>query len=86
MKRTIITTLTLLLLCLWPLQMQAQGTRKIQGMVTLSDDAVMESFMAGAFNCYVYTFYSKEDADKNLKDFKEMKIKYNGVSHSCIEM
>ena len=82
MKRTIITALTLLLLCLCSLQIQAQGTRKIQGMVTLSDDAVMESFMAGAFNCYVYTFYSKEDADKNLKDFKEMKIKYNGVPSS----
>ncbi len=65
--------------CVYPTLVQAQGTRKIQGMVSLSDDAIVESAMGGSFRCYVYSFYNKEDADKNLKDFRENKIKAGGV-------
>ena len=82
MKRTIYIQLIAWACALLPTLTHAQGTRQIQGMVTLSDDAVMELFMGSTFNCYVYSFYNKEDADKNIKDFKEMKIKYNGVPSS----
>ena len=66
-------------LCVLPTLVQAQATRKIQGMVTLSDDAIIDAVMGGPFNCYVYSFYNKEDADRNLKDFNEHKIKAGGV-------
>ena len=62
-----------------PTLVQAQATRQIQGMVTLSDDAMFDVVMGGAFTCYVYSFYNKEDADRNLKDFKENRIKAGGV-------
>ena len=65
--------------CVYPTLVQAQATRKIQGMVSLSDDAIVESAMGGSFRCYVYSFYNKEDADKNLKDFRENRIKAGGV-------
>ena len=82
MKRTIYILLIAWACTLLPTLTQAQGTRQIQGMVTLSDEATMELFMGSTFNCYVYSFYDKEDADKNIKDFKELKIKYNGVPSS----
>ena len=82
MKRTIYILLIAWACTLLPTLTQAQGTRQIQGMVTLSDEATMELFMGSTFNCYVYSFYNKEDADKNIKDFKELKIKYNGVPSS----
>lgn len=67
--------------CVCPALVQAQATRQIQGMVKLGDDPeiFMEASMGGLFNCFVYSFYNKEDADRNLKDFKENKIKAGGV-------
>ena len=64
-----------------PTFVQAQATRVIQGMVKLGDDPeiFMEASMGGPFTCFVYSFYDKEDADRNLKDFKENKIKAGGV-------
>ena len=50
---------TVCLLCMIPALVQAQGTRQIQGMVQLSDEAVMETFTVGNFTCYVYSFYNK---------------------------
>lgn len=67
------------IVALLPTGVYAQATRQIQGSVALSDEAIMESFMGGAFYCYVYSFYNKEDADRNLKNFKDNKIKYNDV-------
>ena len=77
--KKIIRILFVSTLCVLPTLMQAQATRKIQGVVTLSDEALFESAMGGAFTCFVYSFYNKEDADRNLKDFNEHKIKAGGV-------
>ena len=72
--KKVIRVLIIGALCAIPMLSQAQATRKIQGMVTLSDDAIIDAVMGGPFNCYVYSFYNKEDADRNLKDFNEHKI------------
>lgn len=77
--KKVIQTLFVSILCAFPSLVQAQATRQIQGMVSLSDEAIVEAVMGGAFRCYVYSFYNKEDADKNLKDFKDNKIKAGGV-------
>lgn len=77
--KKVIRVLIIGALCVIPMLSQAQATRKIQGMVTLSDDAIIDAVMGGPFNCYVYSFYNKEDADRNLKDFNEHKIKAGGV-------
>ena len=77
--KKVIQALLISIVCLCPTLAQAQATRQIQGMVTLSDDAMFDVVMGGAFTCYVYSFYNKEDADRNLKDFKENKIKAGGV-------
>ena len=79
--KKILRILVIGVLCVLPTLMQAQATRKIQGMVTLSDDAFFEAAMGG-FTCYVYSFYNKEEADKNLKDFNDLKIKAGGVPAS----
>lgn len=78
--KKIVKTLLICVVCAFPMLVQAQATRQIQGMVSLSDDAVFEAAMGGAFRCYVYSFYNKEDADKSLKAFRENKIKASGVS------
>ena len=77
--KKVIRILLISIFCLFPTLAQSQATRKIQGVVTLSDEALFESAMGGAFTCFVYSFYNKEDADKNLKDFNEHKIKAGGV-------
>ena len=80
--KKVIRTLIIGLFCAFPALTQAQAERQIQGMVTLSDDAIVESVMGGSFTCYVYSFFSKEDADRNLADFKANKIKAGGVSRA----
>ena len=77
--KKIIQILLVSIACVCPTLVQAQATRQMQGMVTLSDDAMFDVVVGGAFTCYVYSFYNKEDADRNLKDFKENRIKAGGV-------
>lgn len=77
--KKVIRILIISVLSALPMLVQAQATRKIQGVVTLSDDALIDAVMGGPFNCFVYSFYTKEDADKNLKDFNDLKIKAGGV-------
>ena len=79
--KKVLQVLLITIVCMCPTFVQAQATRVIQGMVKLGDDPeiFMEASMGGPFNCFVYTFYNKEDADKNLKDFKENKIKAGNV-------
>ena len=62
--KKVIRILIISVLCALPTLVQAQATRKIQGMVTLSDDAIIDAVIGGPFNCYVYSFYNKEDADR----------------------
>lgn len=80
--KKVIRTLLVSILSVLPVFVQAQATRQIQGMITLSDEAIVESVMGGAFTCYVYSFYNQEDADRNLKNFREHKIKAGGVPAS----
>ena len=77
--KKVIRILIISVLCALPMLVQAQATRKIQGVVTLSDDALIDAVMGGPFNCFVYSFYNKEDADRNLKDFNDLKIKAGAV-------
>ena len=79
MKRVILL-LFINVVCICSTSVQAQATRQIQGVVKLSDEAIVESAITGSITCYVYSFYSKEDAEKNLTDFKDHKIKASGVS------
>lgn len=79
MKKTV-KILAAVILSVIPLLLQAQATRQIQGMVSLTDEAIVESVMKGSFTCYVYSFFNKEDAEKNLKDFKAQKIKAGNVA------
>ena len=79
--RKYIQALLISIACVCPTLVQAQASRVIRGMVALGDDPeiFMEASMGGPFTCFVYSFYNKEDADRNLKDFKDNKIKAAGV-------
>ena len=61
--KKIIQILLVSIACVCPTLVQAQATRQMQGMVTLSDDAMFDVVVGGAFTCYVYSFYNKEDAE-----------------------
>lgn len=80
MKR-FIQILFVSIMCVFPSLMLAQATRQIQGTVKLGDDPeiFMEASMGGPFNCFVYSFDNKEEADRNLKDFQEHKFRAGGV-------
>ena len=79
--KKIIRTLLIGLFCALPTLVQAQATRVIQGTVKLDDspEIFMEASLGGPFNCFVYSFDNKEEADRSLKDFTERKFRAGGV-------
>ena len=74
--KKIIRILLIGFFCALPTLVQAQATRVVNGVISLPNDAIIRN---ESFTCYVYSFYTKEDAERNLKDFKEYKIRANGV-------
>lgn len=72
-------------ICLLPIYVQAQGVRQIRGTISMDDDIILDMASSGpgsTITCYVYSFYNKEEADKNLKDFNEHRINASDVPSS----
>ena len=80
--KKIIRILLIGLFCALPTLVQAQATRVVQGTVKLDDspEIFMEASIGGPFNCFVYSFDNKEEADRSLKDFTERKFRAGGVT------
>ena len=79
--KKIIRILLIGFFCALPTLVQAQATRVVQGTVKLDDspEIFMEASIGGPFNCFVYSFDNKEEADRSLKDFTERKFRAGGV-------